>query len=442
MSVNFLSIIQAFHQSEAPVDISRQALAGLMSWMSSSGYVALHEVAALSEKPADINQLADFVTSISIQRETVNGISNKMGKSACFYNNEMRLLYLNIFYAVMSGNQSYIDMLKSKEDGKLALELMGCDEQGNLSLEILARQAQHFPTRKFQEMFKTDHHFNAYLEETYNFVVMSNSVILLQRLLEDGHDANELFEVFSKRNAKLLHALGAHGSVAIPMGRFLACKAFYPYPRERWPSSVSPLDMLGAETYELSKMVNFRDEPAWMVSPVAESSWFKKDVRNVCDPAYMGALAQVEMDSRRLFTSGMDYLLENSEDPQVARYAGYATQLIVDELEDGKALDLGMPYVINVLNHQQGPCETLCTRVIDFLLTDDGKEYLTFQMLEWVKEMSGPETFQRSAIKVIAHAPKVEGLELLVALMEKSDDAIAQASDRLKRLFIEDELGM
>lgn len=442
MNLNFISIIDAFQQGELCTESSRHACNALSRWLSSNGYLALHEVAALTETPVDLNALADFVTSNVNQHDTLETIDRRLDKSACFYNNEMRLIYVTLFYAVMAGNQSYIHMLKSKIDGPLALELMGCDEQGRLSLEILSRQAQKFPTIDFQEMFKTNHFFDPFLEETYNFVVMSNSVIVLQRLLEVGHDADELFDVFSMRNAKMLNALGAHVSVAKPLGRFLACKAFYPYPRERWPSNISALDMLGPETYELSKMLNFRDDHVWMVSPVAESTWLKQYFKNVCDAAFMKVLATVEMDSRRLFTSGMDYLLENSEDPQVARYAGYATQLIVDELEDGKALDLGVPYVINVLKHQQGPCELLCTRIIEFLLNDNGGEHLTEETLEWVKEMSGPEIFQRSAITVITHASTIEGLEMLVPLIEKSDEVIEQASDTMKRLFIEDELGM
>jgi hypothetical protein len=93
------------------------------------------------------------------------------------------------------------------------------------------------------------------------------------------------------------------------------------------------------------------------------------------------------MDSRRLFTPGVDYMLENVDDPQINRYAMYATQLILDELEDGKALPLAEPYVMNLLGHKQGPIDSLCQYMMNYVLKDAGENFSTQSMLFWIKKM-------------------------------------------------------
>lgn len=442
MGMDFKSIIRAYVNPNDPGEVSRQALSGLMAWLCSSGYVALKELSSLVNDELDINGFFDFISRMQSQNVSQRYIDDKLNSGVCFFNDEMRLVYLNLFFSVMAGDQSRINLLREKDNGYVALELMGCTAEGELSLELLRRQANNFPAREFKELFKTDRYHNPYLKKTYEFVIISNTVLLLQRLLENGHDKDELFEIFSKRNLRLLAAMGAHGSVAIPMGRFLACKAFYPYPVERWPTGVTPLDMLGVDTYELDRLINFRNDLAWMVSPFAESQWFKNEIESTCARDFLRALDNVEMDSRRLFTSGIDYMLEHLDNPQVLRYASYATQLIVDELEEGKAVPLAEPYSINLLRHKQGPIDSLCRHMINYMLKDAGENFMTQSMLSWIKKQGGQELFQRNAIKVIADSPITKELEYLVALVDKSEEAIKNVNSSARRLFIEDELGM
>jgi hypothetical protein len=442
MVMDFKSIIRGYVNPNDPGEISRQALSGLMAWFCSSGYVALRELSALVDDHLDLNGFSDFISRMQSQNVSLRYLDDKLKNGVCFFNDEMRLVYLNLFFSVMAGDKSRINILREKDNGCVALELMGCTTEGKLSIELLQRQANNFPTREFQALFKTDRYHYPYLDKTYEFVIMSNTVLLLQRFLENGHDKDELFEIFSKRNSRLLAAMGAHGSVAIPMGRFLACKAFYPYPVERWPTGVTPLDMLGIDTYELDKMINFREDLAWMVSPFAESQWFKNEVKNISARDFLEALNDVEMDSRRLFTPGVDYMLENVDDPQINRYAMYATQLIVDELEDSKVLPLAEPYVMNLLKHKQGPIDSLCQHMINYVLKDAGENISTQSMLFWIKKNGGAELFQRNAIKVMTDAPITKELEYLVSLVDKSEEAIKTVKSTTRRLFIEDELGM
>jgi len=342
-----------------------------------------------------------------------------------------------IFHRVLAKDPVWLSVLNCEPDGKLLMDIMGCDQDGSLLLCKLKQQADEFPITAFQMLFKVNTIFNPYLNSNYNFLIMSFCVTSLQRMLEDGHASDDLFDIFCRRNSSLLRAMGAQPALANSMGRFLACKAFYAYSRDQWAKAISPLEMLGPETYELDSMINFREDHAWMVSPLADPRWNTQSVE-----AFIQELATVEMDSRRLFTSGMDYLIENRKDPLVQTRAGFATQLIVDELADGKQIDLGETYVINLLKHAQGPAQELCIRVIDYVLSNENGEYHAPSMLKWVKGMSGDSLFQRSAIEVMLNATEEAPLSDLIPLVDKTESVIAQVNSSLRRIFVEDELGM
>ena len=328
MSYYFDSIVKAFHNPELIGSIRQQESISLSQWIDEQGYAVIRYLAKQSDVHIDARQMADFVSNhvhnlLSISRKPEH-LKKLLGESRKYSGDNFVNRWLPIiFHRVLAKDRVWLDVLNGEPDGSLLMDILGCDEDGSLSICKLRQQADEFPCAAFQMLFKVNTVLNPYLNTHYNFLIMSFCVISLQRMLEDGYASDDLFAVFCRRNSSLLRALGAHTVFAEHMGRFLACKAFFAYPREQWAKGISPLEMLGPETLDLDSMINFREDHSWMVSPVADARW---NTQSLCD--FIQELTSVEMDSRRLFTSGMDYLIENSDEALVKTCAGYATQLL------------------------------------------------------------------------------------------------------------------
>ncbi len=396
------------------------------------GLSALKIAADMCNEPVNICEMAGHQLNAHMDRSGLD--PNSAGsysnlESIGFSRLRLADSFLPLCLALLAGNKKISDGFRCSASGEALMEWLCIDQKGSLSAKKLEFQsAQEFKEGLHEFVLKRAPVRNGSVDEGHSDLVIALSVIYMQGIIESGYDIDSASHLFQKRNKWLLSSLGFNNNVSTVYSKHLVSRALFPYPVESWPDSIGVEDMLGVETYHVMNMDCYDQCLNWIDTPLTlfEHSMFsghedeieEKSLKINAFNSYFEKLSSMGLDSRRLFTPGVEFLIKHYSNEYTHTLERNAKHLLSVSYDDGENIDPSHRYVINLLERDDDDSYVLMKKSIEWLASQhiDDKQ---FSKIASRIVAINKTSFNNAAQSVLSDPERKCLMERIIPLLEK-----------------------
>ena len=400
----------------------------------------------------------DWLRFLIDNTDDTNELRFYRSKEVYLHTGHAYTLFGRLFSKLMIDDRPCVEALMDMKSGPEFLALLGYDPLRGFSLERMASQSKEEITELVDLIFgliaqEGDQLLPspAYEEFAYAPFIVANSILVAQKLIEDGESIHDVHRIFAQRNAYLLISFRMHQDEAVEYGRYLANAMLFPYESSQWPKGVCHADLLGLADAGLNRTPNYKASFTWQHAPlqgvinnVLSELVMECEDRFNRSPLfrrYMKGLCAETLEDKHMMTNGMAALIDQFRGSEVADYTERTTVLLQKRMETDAHFDLFSRFITDVLGHQVPSSYSLGVCYLHRIATDiepDDYQYL----LENLQSCTGEEFFTDISREYIKMAYNPEFLTALLPLLPTMQEMAHEVSSPVRRLMIETELGV
>jgi hypothetical protein len=425
------------------------------------GSIRLHGLSALKiasemcDKPVNVCEMAEHYLNFHMAN---SGLDSRSANSYCslqsvgFARARLRDSFLPLCLSFLNGNKKTRDEFMDYEGGSALMEWLCVDENGAISVKMLERQSEkEFHEGLHEFVLKMAPIRNETIDESYSDLVIALSSIYMQGIIENGCSIDHACEIFNKRNRWLLSSLGFDRHDATAYSKHLVSRALFPYPMDKWPTSITLEDMLGVEQYHVMNMDCHEQCLNWLDTPLSvfEHSMFSGFDDNIEEKSfqiqrfneYFSALSATHLDSRRLFTPGIEFLFKNYSNDCVAAWKNDAKKLISTLYSEVEHIDPSHVYVMNLLKDNGQESLLLMQSSIEWLVAQNF-DYSQFSKISLKLSSINNKHFNLAAQSIIAQPNREYSMVIIIPLLDNPSLHIKSMDKSERRAALSQDLSL
>jgi hypothetical protein len=363
-----------------------------------------------------------------------SGLDSRSANSYCslqsvgFARARLRDSFLPLCLSFLNGNKKTRDEFMDYEGGSALMEWLCVNENGEISEKMLERQSEKEFHEGLQEfVLKMAPIRNETIDESYSDLVIALSSIYMQCIIENGCSIDHACKIFNKRNRWLLSSLGFNSHDATAYSKHLVSRALFPYPVDKWPTSITLEDMLGVEQYHVMNMDCTDQCLVWLDTPMTifEHSLFcandedieESSLKIKCFSNYLNSLSALNLDSRRLFTPGIDFLFKHYSNELVGAWKRDAKRFLIDQYNEGENIDPSHNYVLKLLKDDDNASTDLMIRSIEWLSNQKIDSTKFSKIISRISRIN-KKNFNNAAQEIISLLERKYSMEKIVPLLD------------------------